>query len=105
MIAIIQTGGKQYTVKENDTLRIEKIQGEKGKHVTFENVLLVSDEEGQTPNIGTPLVSGAKVEGEIVKTAKSKKIDVIKFKSKVRYRRKFGHRQYFTEVRITKIQG
>ncbi|OGY79612.1 MAG: 50S ribosomal protein L21 [Candidatus Kerfeldbacteria bacterium RIFCSPHIGHO2_02_FULL_42_14] len=105
MIAVIETGGKQYKVKEQDTLRIEKIQGEKGEQVTFQNVLLISDEQGKDIKLGTPFVVGAKVDGIIVQTARSKKIDVIKFKSKVRYRRKIGHRQYFTEVRIQKIHA
>lgn len=104
MIAVIKTGGKQYKVKENDVLRVEKLEVEAGKPVVFDEVLLVASEDGATVNVGTPFVTGAKVTAEVlVEAGKAEKIRVIKFKNKIRYKRVRGHRQLFTEVRITKI--
>lgn len=91
-------------VAENDRIRVEKIS-EKSRNsgqVTFEDVLLVVKADG-TATAGTPTVSGARVTAEIVSDGKGKKIDVMKYKPKVRYRKKIGHRQLFTEVKITKI--
>lgn len=101
MLAIIKTGGKQYKVKEGDKIKIEKLEGEEGAKVVFEEVLFVGDEK--EIKIGAPTVKGAKVEAVIVKTAKAKKVVGIKHKAKKRYKVKFGHRQLITEVQITKI--
>jgi large subunit ribosomal protein L21 len=101
MLAVIKTGGKQYKVSEGDVIKVEKLEGEEGSVYTFEEVLFVGDEKDI--KIGNPLVAGAKVEGKIIKTAKGKKVTGIKFKAKKRYKVKFGHRQMFTEVEITKI--
>ena len=103
MIAVIKTGGKQYKVKEGGKLKIEKLPAEAGGKVTFSDVLLVADEAGQNVKIGTPLVNGARVEAAVLGQGRAKKITVIKYKPKVRYRRKTGHRQAFTEVKIEKI--
>lgn len=105
MFAVIRTGAKQYQVSQNQTLKIEKIAGEKGDTVVFEDVLLIADENGNEVKIGKPVVEGAKVSASIKFQGKAKKIDVIKFKNKTRYRRKQGHRQLFTEVVISKIEG
>lgn len=102
-IAIIKTGGKQYKVKEGDTLKIEKIEGEQGDKINFDDVLLTGGGKGEDVKIGTPNVSGAKVTAEIIRQARAKKITVIKYKAKTRYRRKLGHRQHFTEVKIGAI--
>lgn len=102
-IAVIKTGGKQYKVKSKDRLKIEKIKGKVGDKINFNEVLLVADEDGKEIKIGKPKVSGAKVEAKILKQSRAKKLTVIKYKPKVRYRRKIGHRQQFTEVEIEAI--
>lgn len=103
MIAIIQTGGKQYQVAEGEKLRIEKIEGEVGTKVTFEEVLLVGDEA--KVSVGAPTVAKARVEATILKQDKADKVTGIKHHSKKRYKVKFGHRQPFTEVQIEKIKA
>jgi large subunit ribosomal protein L21 len=103
MIAVIRTGGKQYKVKEGEILKIEKIVGAAGDKVDFE-VLLLSDEEGKDVKVGKPLVSGAKVAAEILEQGRARKINVIKYKPKVRYRRKNGHRQMFTKIKIASVK-
>lgn len=101
--AIIATGGKQYKVSEGQSVRIEKILGEhkEGDTITFDNVLLVDD--GST-KIGTPTVSGAKVEATLEKIGRAQKVTVIKYKQKSRYFKKNGHRQPFFQVKITSIK-
>lgn len=101
-IAVIKTGGKQYKVKEQDVIRIEKLDIEEGKDVVFENVLLIADEKGSDVQLGTPTLS-AKVTGKVLKQGRAKKIDVVKYKAKTRYHKKYGHRQPFTQVQIEKI--
>lgn len=101
MLAIIKTGGKQYTVKVGDKVKIEKIEGKEGSKIVFDEVLLVGDDNDV--KIGNPLVRGAKVEGKLLKTAQGKKVVGIKHKAKKRYKVKFGHRQTLSEVEITKI--
>jgi len=102
MLAVIKTGGKQFVVSKGDKIRIEKLLGEEGSTVTFDAVLLKADEKGSKVEVGTPTVTGA-VEGKILKQARSRKVEVVKYKPKTRYKTVNGHRQYFTEVEITKI--
>ncbi len=102
MYAIIESCGKQYKVAEGDVVFFEKLNAEEGKSVTFENVVLVS-EEGKV-QIGNPYVNGVKVEGKVVSHGKAKKIIVFKMKAKKNYRRKQGHRQPYTKVEITSIK-
>jgi large subunit ribosomal protein L21 len=99
MYAIIKTGGKQYRVTEGDTLRVEKLNVE-GTNVTFDQVLLVGGEEVK---IGAPIVEGASVSAEILREARAKKIIVFKKKRRKGYHKKQGHRQTYTEVKITGI--
>jgi len=99
--AIIETGGKQYRVKEGDQVFIEKLQVEAEDKVTFDSILAVFD--GDDAKIGTPYVKGAKVEASVVKNGKSKKVIVYKMHAKKGYRRKQGHRQPYTKVQIDKI--
>jgi len=99
--AIIETGGKQYRVKEEDILFLEKLPADAGDKVTFDRVLAVFGESETT--FGIPTVSGASVEAEIIKNGKSKKIIVYKMHAKKGYRRKQGHRQPYTKVKIGKI--
>lgn len=101
MLAVIKTGGKQYKVTEGMKLRVEKLEGEADSKLVFGEVLLVGDEKAV--KVGVPFVSGAKVEAKIVKQGKADKVWGIKHKPKKRYKMKFGHRQPFTEVEITKI--
>jgi large subunit ribosomal protein L21 len=101
--AVIRTGGQQYRVSEGETVKVEKLAGEPGSKVEFSEVLAIAG--GDSPKIGKPLVSGAKVEGEIVTQGRGDKIIVFKFRRRKKYRRKNGHRQSFTAVRITSIQG
>ncbi|HHW70774.1 MAG TPA: 50S ribosomal protein L21 [Clostridiales bacterium] len=103
MYAIIKTGGKQYRVQEGDILRIEKLKASEGETVIFDEVLAINNDEGMT--IGTPYVENASVEGNVTAQGKGKKIIVYKYKPKKNYRKKQGHRQPFTEVQITKING
>ena len=99
--AIVETGGKQYRVHEGDTIRVESLDGDEGDTVSLDLVKLVSL-NGET-SVGTPNVEGAKVQAEVVNKGKGKKIVVFKYKAKTRYRRKNGHRQNFTDLRITDI--
>lgn len=101
MYAIIETGGKQYRVTEGDVLTIEKIDVAEGQTVDFDRVLTVV-KDGEVV-IGKPLISDAKVTAEVVSHGKGKKILVFKYKAKSNYRRRQGHRQPFTKVRIDKI--
>ena len=102
MYAVIVTGGKQYKVTVGEEVFIEKLEGEAGDAVTFDTVLAVSDESGMKAGDD---VKAVKVSGEIVKQGKDKKIVVYKYKAKKGYRRKNGHRQAYTRVRITGINA
>ena len=102
MYAIIESCGKQYKVAEGDVVFFEKLDAEEGKKVTFDNVILVSD-EGKV-QVGNPYVKGVKVEGKVISHGKGKKIIVFKMKPKKNYRRKQGHRQPYTKVEITSIK-
>lgn len=99
--AVIKTGGKQYKVAPGDKLKIEKLPGEAGGAVSFDEVLLIS--QGGNLSIGEPRVSGAKVEGKILQQARDRKKIIFRYSSKARHRKMKGHRQHFTEVEITKI--
>jgi large subunit ribosomal protein L21 len=101
MYAVIKTGGKQHRVSEGDVLKIEKLEGQKGDIIVFGEVLLVSKED-QT-RVGTPIVEGAKVVGEIVHQGKGPKIIIFKKKRRKGFLKKTGHRQPLTEVRIKEI--
>jgi len=103
MLAVIKTGGKQYLVEPGAKIKIEKIKGDEGKAVVFKEVLLLN--KNRKIEIGEPLVKNARVEGKIIKQDKKKKVIVFKYKSKTRQRTKKGHRQFYTEVEITKILG
>jgi large subunit ribosomal protein L21 len=101
MLAVIKTGGKQYLVQKGDKVKIEKLESKVGDKVIFSEVLFLGDEK--SVKIGTPLVSGVKVEGRILKQGKAKKVTGVKHKPKKRYKVKFGHRQEVSEVEIVKI--
>ncbi len=100
--AVIQTGGKQYIVREGETLEVEKLEVEPGATLEFA-ALLVSDDEATNVQIGAPLLSGVKISAIVLEQGRADKVSVIKYKPKVRYRRNVGHRQPFTKIRIEKI--
>jgi len=104
MMAVIKTGGKQYVVAPNDTIQVEKLPGESGSSIIFDQVLLVAEADGSTLKIGTPLVAEAQVTGTIVRQVRLPKVRIVKFKPKVHYRRNRGHRQAITVIKITSIQ-
>src|SRR3990167_7804836 len=104
MFAVIATGGKQYIVREGEELKVEKLDLAEGGVIEF-GAMLVADEEGKDVKVGTPNVEGAKVSATVVEQGRAKKITVIKYKPKVRYRRKYGHRQPFTKIKIEKISA
>ena len=102
MYAIIESCGKQYKVAEGDVVFFEKLDVEEGKKITFDNVVLVSDDK--KVEVGAPYVKGVKVAGKVVSHGKGKKVLVYKYKAKKNYRRTQGHRQPYTKVEITKIK-
>ena len=99
--AVVEIKGKQYPVKEGEEMVVDKVEGEKGKKITFEKVLLIVDEKKK--QIGTPLVKGAKVTATLLDQVKGKKIRVSTYKAKSRHRRTIGHRSQLTEIKIGKI--
>jgi large subunit ribosomal protein L21 len=108
MYAVIATGGKQYRVQPGETLRIEKLSNEAGEAketgpVTFGEVLLVAD--GENVKVGSPTVAGASVSAEVVGTGRGEKLLIYKYRRRKGYRRKTGHRQPFTAVKITAINS
>jgi large subunit ribosomal protein L21 len=103
MFAVIKTGGKQYRVAAGDVITVEKIAGEPGAAVVFGDVLMLAD--GAKVTVGAPLVKGAKVTGELVGTAKGEKVLVFKKKRRSTYRRKRGHRQIESTVKITGVSA
>jgi large subunit ribosomal protein L21 len=103
MYAIIETGGKQYRVSEGDVITIEKLEANEGEAVQFDRVLTVVKDGSVT--LGKPLITGAKVTGQVMAQGKGKKILVFKYKAKSNYRRRQGHRQPFTKVVIEKIEA
>ena len=102
MYAVIFTGGKQYKVSEGETLRVEKIPGEIGSSVSFDRILMFSD--GKTIKVGQPTLTDVAVKGHIVEQGKAKKVIVFKYKKRKRYRKKLGHRQQYTALKIDTIQ-
>ena len=103
MYAVIETGGKQYKVTEGDVIFVEKLDVEAGAEVSFDKVLLVG--EGNDVKVGAPVVDGATVSGKVIKNDKAKKVVVYKYKPKKGYHKKHGHRQPYTKVEISKING
>jgi large subunit ribosomal protein L21 len=103
MYAVIKTGGKQYRVEQGKTIRVEKLEGDEGHKLEIADVLLVAD--GENIKVGNPLVSGAKVLAEIVGQEKGEKLLVFKFRRRKAYRRKNGHRQSYTALKITGISA
>jgi large subunit ribosomal protein L21 len=103
MYAVFQSGGKQHRVKEGQTIKLEKIEAETGSSIDFDKVLMVGS--GADVKVGAPYVDGAKVTAEVVTQGRHKKIKIIKFKRRKHHMKQMGHRQWFTEVKITGING
>ena len=103
MFAVFQSGGKQHRVSEGDVVKLEKLSAEPGEEIVFDQVLMVSN-DGDV-NVGAPYVEGSQVKGEVLRTDRGRKIRVIKFKRRKDFMRRQGHRQWFTEVKITAING
>jgi large subunit ribosomal protein L21 len=101
MYAVIKTGGKQYKVEKNEVLKIEKLDVSTGDHIDFNDVLMVSD--GSNLTVGKPFVAGSKVSAEVLGHGRGKKIMVLKFRRRKQYLKRQGHRQDFTQVKITDI--
>jgi len=104
MYAILETGGKQYKVQPGDVIEVERLDGEVGDQIELGRVLMLAGDDGQ-PTFGSPAIDGAKAFGEVVEHGKGPKLIVFKYKNKVRYRRKTGHRQIVTRVRVGDIVG
>lgn len=103
MYAVVKTGGKQYQVSPGDTIQVEKLEGNQGDAVQLQEVLLLAD--GEAITLGRPLIEGAVVSAEILDQDRHRKVIIYKYKRRKRYRRKAGHRQPFTALKITGIQG
>lgn len=103
MFAVIETGGKQYVVSEGKALKIEKLEAEVGSEVTFDKVLLLADEDGTNVKIGTPYLEGAAIVATVEEQGRNKKIRVVKYKRKIRYKRVIGHQQKVTKVKVKKL--
>ncbi len=103
MYAVIESGGKQHRVVEGETLKLEKIEAATGESVEFDRVLMVG--AGDSVKIGTPVVDGGKVTAEVVAHGRHKKVKIVKFNRRKHYRKETGHRQWFTEVKITGISA
>ena len=103
MYAVIVTGGKQYRVSEGQTLKVEKLAAEEGAAIELDKVLLVAN--GEEIKIGAPVVDGAKVNAEVVAHGRGKKVRIVKFKRRKHHMKQMGHRQWFTEIKITGISA
>lgn len=104
MFAVIETGSKQYLIKTGDTVKIEKLAVEPGKEVVFDRVLLLANDTGTDVKIGTPYLSGVSIAATVESQVRGKKIRIVKFKNKVRYKRVQGHRQSLTKVKISEVK-
>ena len=103
MFAVFESGGKQHRVIEGEVVRLERLDGNPGDNIEFERVLIVA--EGDNVSVGSPYVDGGKVTGEVVGQGRDDKVRVVKFKRRKNYLRRAGHRQHYTEVKITGITG
>ena len=103
MIAVIETGSKQYLIKEGDVIKVEKLEAEPGTDITFDKVLLLAEEDGSNVQIGNPYIEGASIVAHVEEQGRAKKIRVVKYKRKVRYRRVIGHKQYQTKLKVKKV--
>ncbi len=103
MYAVIESGGKQHRVEEGEVLRLEKLDAATGEQVNFEKILLIG--EGESVTVGTPYVAGGEVTAEVLKQGRGDKVKIVKFKRRKHSQKTQGHRQWFTEVKITEIKA
>ncbi len=103
MYAVIKTGGKQYRVSPGDTISVEKLAGNIGDKVNIDEVLMIGGDK--EPKIGSPTIKGAKVSGVITDQRRGKKINILKYKRRKGYKKKQGHRQHYTQIKIDEIKG
>jgi len=103
MYAVFSTGGKQYRAREGDVIRVEKLELEKGSTLELDQVLMVG--QGDDVRIGVPLVDGGKVTAEVVDHGRGDKIRIVKFRRRKHSMKQMGHRQYYTDIKITGIEG
>jgi large subunit ribosomal protein L21 len=103
MFAVIKTGGKQYLVKKDQILKVEKLDAQEGDKISFDQVLMLFSETGAKAELGNPALAGKKVQAEVIKQGRAKKIIVTKYKPKTRQKTRTGHRQPFTEVKILSV--
>jgi large subunit ribosomal protein L21 len=103
MYAVFSTGGKQYRASEGDVVRVEKLEAEKGSTIELDQVLMVG--EGDDVRIGTPVVDGGKVTAEVVDHGRGDKVRIVKFRRRKHSMKQMGHRQYYTDIKITGIEG
>lgn len=104
MFAVIETGGKQYLVQTGQLLTIEKLPVETGKQIVFDKVLLLAGDNGKNVRIGTPYLDGVSIAATVEAQGRSRKLRVVKFKRKIRYKRVRGHRQHFTKVAMGEMK-
>ncbi|MBD3311487.1 MAG: 50S ribosomal protein L21 [Candidatus Magasanikbacteria bacterium] len=100
MIAVIDNGGKQYLIKTGDSIKIEKVEGEPGQDIVFDKVLLLAKDDGSDVKIGKPYLDGVSIAATVEEQGRNKKVRVVKFKRKVRYKRVKGHRQHYTKIKV-----
>ena len=103
MYAVITSGGKQFRVEEGQTLKLEKLTADVGSKISFDDVLMVAN--GDNIQVGLPFVKGVKVAASVVSQGRHKKVHIVKFRRRKHHRKQMGHRQYFTEVKIEKIEA
>jgi len=103
MFAVIVSGGKQYRVREGQVIQVEKLDQESGSSVNFENILMIGGGDGSSTKVGTPYVKNSSVQAEVVSHGRGDKISIIKIKRRKHHMKRMGHRQWFTELKITKI--
>ncbi len=103
MYAVVESGGKQHRVIEGETLKVEKLDLATGETLTIDQVLMVG--EGESVNIGAPYVDGGKVTAEIISHGRHDKVTIVKFRRRKHHRKQMGHRQWYTELKITSIAG
>ncbi len=103
MYAVVKTGGKQYRVAQGEYLKVEKLEGNEGDTIELNDVLMIAD--GDNLKIGTPMIDGGKVTATIKSHGRGKKVEIMKFRRRKHHQKKTGHRQYYTEIEITGING
>jgi len=103
MYAVVKTGGKQYKVAQDEYLKVEKLEGNEGDNIELDQVLMIAD--GDKLKIGSPMIDGGKVTATILSHGRHKKVEIMKFRRRKHHQKRTGHRQYYTEIKVTGING